>query len=247
MTVKRDYASIAQKIEGWLRDYLDQSGSSGFIVGMSGGIDSSVTAILCRHVTDATLGLILPCGYYSHEDISDAQYIAKKFKIETINYDLTPVYHAFLEVYGVSSTAKIDIPLANLKARLRMITLYYEANKRKRLVVGTGNRTELAFGYFTKYGDAGVDILPLGSLLKREVRALAQYLVIPEHIIIKSPSAGLWAGQTDEEELGATYEQLDELVVGRTPKGLSSKQIKKLRQQITISEHKRKLPPICPI
>lgn len=247
MNARRDYASIAQKIESWLRDYLDQSSYSGFLLGMSGGVDSSVTAVLCRRVTDATLGLILPCGYFAPEDISDAQYIAKKFNIKTINYDLTPVYHALLDAYGVSSTDAVDIPLANLKARLRMLTLYYEANKRKRIVVGTGNRTELALGYFTKYGDAGVDILPLGSLLKREVRELAKHLDIPEHIIKKSPSAGLWPRQTDEEELGATYDQLDELVAGRTPQGLSSKQISQLRQRIGNTEHKRKLPPICPI
>jgi NAD+ synthase len=247
MKVRNDYASISQKIESWLQDYLKKSGSSGFIIGMSGGVDSSVVAVLCKRVTDATLGLILPCGYFSPEDISDAQDVAKKFKIKTITHDLTPAYNALLDVYGVRQTDNVDIPLANLKARLRMLTLYYESNKRKRIVVGTGNRTELAFGYFTKYGDAGVDILPLGNLLKYEVRKLAQHLKIPKRIITKSPSAGLWPGQTDEEELGATYDQLDEVVVGETPQGLSSEHISKLRQKIADSEHKRKLPPICPI
>ncbi|MFX1561895.1 MAG: NAD(+) synthase [Promethearchaeota archaeon] len=245
MKARYDYERIAKKIENWLRNYLNQSGKSGFILGMSGGVDSSVVAVLCRLVTDETLGLILPCGYYISKDISDAQYIAKKCNIETIEYDLTRTYQSLLEVYGVPQTSAIDIPLANLKARLRMLTLYYESNKRNLIVVGTGNRTELAFGYFTKYGDGGVDILPIGNLLKCEVRGLAQHLGIPEHIISKLPSAGLWLGQTDEGELGATYDQLDELVAGGTPQGLSSKQISQLRQRIARTQHKRKLPPIC--
>ncbi|MFX1492282.1 MAG: NAD(+) synthase, partial [Promethearchaeota archaeon] len=112
---------------------------------------------------------------------------------------------------------------------------------------GTGNRTELMLGFFTKYGDAGVDILPLGNLLKREVRGLATHLGIPKNIIAKTPSPGLWPGQTDEGELGASYEQLDDLIAGNQPKGLTPKEIKQFNKRIAVNAHKRNSPPICPL
>jgi len=113
---------------------------------------------------------------------------------------------------------------ANLKARLRMLTLYYVSNQMKYLVAGSGNRSELTIGYFTKYGDGGVDILPLGNLVKKEVRELARYLDVPREIIDKAPSAGLWLGQTDESEMGFTYEALDRyLLNGTAPEELKSR------------------------
>jgi NAD+ synthase len=241
-----DYQKIAAQITSWLQDYLTQSGCSGFVVAISGGIDSSVTAVLCRRVTKATLGLILPCGDTPPDAAQDAQLLANQFDIEYRTYDLTPAYESLLQSLGLTPETPMTIPLANIKARLRMVTLYYEANQFNRLVVGTGNRTELMLGFFTKYGDGGADLLPLGALLKREVRGLAKHLRIPEQICTKTPSPGLWPGQTDEGELGASYDQLDALISGDTPKGLTSAQIKHFRQRIDANEHKRKLPPICP-
>lgn len=246
MNPKINYSEIKEKITKWLKQQLEKSGCTGYVIGISGGIDSSVASVLCRRVTDATLGLILPCGFSSQEDIDDAKALAENFDIEYRIYDLTPVYDIFLTSLGLQANTPITIPLANIKARLRMVALYYESNRLNRLVAGTGNRTELALGFFTKYGDGGVDLLPLGSLLKREIRGLADSLGIPEKIISKTPSPGLWPGQTDEGELGASYDQLDALISGETPPGLTKKEIKKFQTRIADNKHKRQLPPVGP-
>lgn len=245
--VSRDYSEIEKKITEWLDEYLIKSGCRGFVVALSGGIDSCVTAVLCRRVTEATLALILPCGPMAAEDIKDAHEVVSTFKIEHRTHDLTPAFEAMLSTFQVDNNAPVTIPLANIKARLRMVTLYYEANHLNRLVVGTGNRTELALGFFTKYGDGGVDLLPLGNLLKREVRDLGVHLGLPQSIITKTPSPGLWPGQTDEGELGASYDQLDDLVSGQTTHGLMKTEIERLQSRIRRNLHKRKLPPICPL
>ncbi len=240
-------ARVTQTIEQWLSDYLDQSGCRGFVLGLSGGLDSSVAAALCRRVTSATMGLLLPCGDTPSDAVDDALLLAEKFDIETATYDLTLAYEAFLAALDVSDKDANPIILGNVKARLRMVTLYFIANLQQRLVVGTGNRTELALGYFTKFGDGGADLLPLGGLLKREVRDLAEFHRIPDQIVEKAPTAGLYPGQTDEGELGATYDQLDALVSGVQPEGLSPAKIEQLQQRILDNKHKTKLPPICPV
>ncbi|MFN3966799.1 MAG: NAD(+) synthase, partial [Endomicrobiia bacterium] len=130
------------------------------------------------------------------------------------------------------------IARGNLKPRLRMLVLYYFANKLNYLVAGTGNKSEIMMGYFTKYGDGGVDILPIGDLLKKDVIQLARKLEIPERIINKKPSAGLWPGQTDEEEMGITYKKLDKILESKSKNSKIENIIKK-------TEHKRKPPEIC--
>ncbi len=240
-------ARVTQTIEQWLSDYLEQSGRRGFVLGLSGGLDSSVAAVLCRRVTSYTLGLLLPCGDTPSDAASDALLLAEQYDIETATYDLTPTYNAFLNALGISKETADPIILGNVKARLRMVTLYYKANLQQRLVVGTGNRTELALGYFTKFGDGGVDLLPLGGLLKGEVRDLAEFQRIPDRIISKAPTAGFFPGQTDEGELGASYDQLDAFVSGATPEGLSPAIIEQLHQRVRANEHKGKRPPICPV
>ena len=197
---------LAEEISGWIKEQIEGAGAQGAVVGLSGGLDSSVTAVLCKRVTDV-LGLIMPI----HSDPLDEEFaslLASKFDIEVRRVDLSPVYDALARVLPDPA----GLPAANLKPRLRMATLYYFANKENRLVVGTGNKSEIMMGYFTKYGDGGVDILPLGGLLKRQVRELARELGIPPEIIAKPPSAGLWAGQTDEGELGITYHELDQIL-----------------------------------
>jgi NAD+ synthase len=134
------------------------------------------------------------------------------------------------------------IAQANIKARLRMLTLYYLANRLKYIVAGAGNRDELSLGYFTKYGDGGVDIQPLGNLLKGQIKELARFLGIPEPIIDKPPSAGLWEGQTDEEELGLSYDELDLYLASGEASAALKKRIKSI---IAASEHKRQPPPIA--
>jgi NAD+ synthase len=158
--------------------------------------------------------------------------------------DLTPVFDSLLEALPPGDR----VAAGNLKARLRMAVWYYFANSRNYLVVGAGNKSEIKIGYFTKYGDGGVDILPLGDLLKTQVRELACELGIPEEIIVKSPSAGLWEGQTDEGEMGITYEELDRVLIaiesGHTGE-CNQEALARVRGMMAASQHKRDPIPIC--
>ena len=236
-------AELADKLTSWIKDKVVSSGSEGVVIGLSGGIDSSVLAVLskCAFPQDV-LGIIMPCCGLE-EDIKHAEMVATKFAIPTRKVVLDPVFEALLGVLPDSQgkSATSQLAEANLKPRLRMVTLYYFANKLNYLVVGSGNRSELAVGYFTKYGDGGVDILPLGGLLKGEVGELAQFLGIPNEIIDKPPSAGLWAGQTDEAELGLSYEELDRyLETGQAAAEID----RKIKSMMASSQHKRQTPEI---
>ena len=211
-------------IVDWLRQRLAQSGARGFVVGLSGGLDSAVVARLCQKAAPAhVLAVQMPC-HGNPEDDADARLVADHFEMPTMRIDLAPVYDVFVEDLGyaaehlpddqeVSPFAPDDIrarvPMANVKPRLRMTTLYFLANAMNYLVAGSGNRCELEIGCFTKYGDGGVDLLPLGNLLKSDVRDTARELDVPAEIIDKAPSAGLWTGQTDEAEMGFRYEELE--------------------------------------
>ncbi len=191
-------SDMRERIAGWLKQEVRRAKADGIVVGMSGGVDSSVVAALSKEaVGDSMLALILPC-YSQARDGEDAERVAAQLQIPVARVDLSPMYDAFLSILSGENM----IARANLKPRLRMITLYYHANLQNYVVAGTGNKSELMVGYFTKYGDGGVDLLPLGGLLKTQVRELAHRLGIPEDIIKKSPSAGLWEGQTDEGEMG---------------------------------------------
>jgi len=232
---------LADRLVSWIRDTVLAAGCKGVVVGMSGGLDSSVAAVLCyRAFPQSMLGVIMPC-YSSRQDEEHAQAVASKFSIPTRTVSLDTVFDTMLKALpsemaepGINRLAK-----ANLKARLRMLTLYYFANQLSYMVVGAGNKSELSVGYFTKYGDGGVDILPLGGLVKGQVRELAIFLGIPQEIIDKPPSAGLWQGQTDEGELGLSYQELDRYLV----MGEASNEVKrKIEAMIAASDHKR-LPP----
>ncbi len=220
---------VATNIKIWLEEQLYAADADGFVVGMSGGIDSAVVATLCRKVTDNVLGVFIPIGYTPEGAWDDAAEVADKFDVELKMQLLVNIYDEMVKAMG-GNPASVDLATVNIKPRLRMTVLYYFANKYNYLVAGTGNRTEMEIGYSTKYGDGGVDILPIGDLLKVEVRALASYLGIPNHIIDKPPTAGLWEGQTDEGELEMTYKQIDMIFT-----------------RIDRSKHKRHAPPICPI
>ena len=233
---------LADKLVLWIRDKVLAAGLKGVVVGISGGLDSSVVAVLChRAFGKSMLGLIMPC-YSSQKDEQHALAVAKKFSIPTKTIILDAIYDALLKVLPVDeASATSQVAKGNLKARLRMLTLYFYANKLRYLVVGSGNRSELAVGYFTKHGDGSVDILPLGNLVKSQVKELAKFLGIPQEIIDKPPSAGLWLGQTDEGELGLSYDQLDcYLTTSKAPDSIKQK----IELMITKSNHKRNPPPV---
>ena len=236
---------LANKLTAWIRDQVALAKRRGVVLGLSGGLDSAVIAVLCnRAFPDNSLGLIMPC-YSSETDIEHAMAVAGKFHIPSITIALEGVFDSLLRVLPAGDYEPVNKKLAeaNLKPRLRMLALYYSANQLGYLVVGTGNRSEISIGYFTKYGDGAVDILPLGNLVKRQVRELAIYLDIPKEIIQKPPSAGLWVGQTDEGEMGITYEELDHyLITGQAAEEVK----KKVDARITGSAHKRALPAIPP-
>jgi len=239
-----DAGQLIEKLISWIRDKVSAAGCKGIVVGMSGGIDSSVVAVLCqRAFPQNILGVLLPC-YSSQEDAEHAQIVANKFSIPTKIVVLDAVFDALIKLLPsdrVESTGS-RLAKANLKVRLRMLTLYYFANQLKYMVAGSSNRSELSVGYFTKYGDGGVDIMPLGNLVKGQVRELASFLGIPQPIIDKPPSGGLWQGQTDEGELGLSYEELDRyLVTGEA----SNKLREKIESMIAASNHKRLPPPIA--
>lgn len=236
---------LASKLISWIREQVTLARRRGVVFGLSGGLDSAVVAVLCkRALPDNALGIIMPC-HGSDTDIEHAQAVAKIFNIATNTIALEGMYDALLGVLSVGDyqPATKLLAEANLKPRLRMLTLYYLANRLGYLVVGTGNKSEISIGYFTKYGDGAVDILPLGNLVKRQVREMAVYLSIPKEIIQKPPSAGLWAGQTDEVEMGITYEELDRYL----STGEAVEEVKK-RADVMMegSAHKRATPATPP-
>jgi len=233
------------KIVKWIKQQVKDAGVKGIVLGLSGGIDSCVVAALAKEAVGKTrvLGLFMPC-HSQPQDLRDARIIAKKLGIKTKLVDLTKTHDTLLRALPLAG----KLAQANLRPRLRMMTLYYFANKLNYLVSGTGNKSELMAGYFTKYGDGGVDILPIADLLKKDVRKLAAELGVPCHIIIKPPTAGLWVGQTDEGEMGITYNELDD-ILGRLEKGMrqvaAKNKVNKVKGMIKKSAHKRKGAAIC--
>jgi NAD+ synthase len=248
----------ARAIAEWLRQRASAAGARGFVVGLSGGIDSAVVVRLCQMATpDQVAGVIMPC-HSDPRDESDARLVADHFGIPSIRVDLAPAYDMLVNSVrnamgalpadmippagDVSADVKSRMPLANMKPRLRMTTLYFVANTLNYLVAGTGNRAELTIGYFTKYGDGGVDVLPIGELLKTEVRGMARELGVPQPVIDKAPSAGLWLGQTDEQEMGFSYAELERYLTGG-PEAITPALALRLERMIRATEHKRTIAP----
>lgn len=244
------------RIVAWLRERAEAAGARGFVFGLSGGIDSAVVARLCQLATPSrVLGVLLPC--YSHpQDEEDARLVATAFNIPVARVDLGPTFDAITEalhhaVKGLpthvdSVDIKQQLPEANTKPRLRMTSLYFLANSLSYLVAGTGNRSEITLGYYTKYGDGGVDLLPIGGLLKSEVRALGRELGVPERVIEKPPTAGLWVGQTDEAEMGFSYDVLEKYLT-EGPKAVPAEVAARIERLQKVSDHKRAMPPVAPI
>jgi len=246
----------ATDIAAWLRARVAEAGARGLTFGLSGGVDSAVVAGLCSLAMPGhVIGLIMPCGRDPDEEAeneADAHLVANGFKIPVARLDLAPAFDALtggLEAVlaprpgtpssqGGGNEVQERAALANVKPRLRMTSLYLVANRLSYLVAGTRDRCELTIGLFTKFGDGGADVLPIGTLLKSEVRALARDLGVPDRIIDKPPSEGLWPGQTDEEELGFTYESL-ERYLRDGPDGVPPAIALRIERLIRATEHKR--------
>lgn len=212
--MSRDYARETEKRVAFLKKALEQAGAKGFVYGNSGGKDSALVGILCRKACDNTLGVVMPCSSARNygEDRDDGLEVARQFDIETVEVDLTAVKEA--EINAVSKVQTIaDMAAGNIAPRLRMTTLYTIAQSRGCLVAGTGNRSEAYVGYFTKWGDGAYDINPIADLTVTEIYEFLRYLNAPANIISKAPSAGLFEGQTDEQEMGLTYAALDQYIL----------------------------------
>jgi NAD+ synthase len=239
-----------------MRQQLQAAGASGLLVGLSGGVDSAVVARLAQLAAPGkVVAAILPC-HSDPQDEEDAELVARHFSLTTVHIDLAATYDALIAALQpvmanpdyLRNRPPLDpirgrVPLANIKPRLRMTALYFLANTLNYLVAGTGNHSELSVGYFTKWGDGGVDLLPLGRLTKQQVRSMAAELGVPKVIIDRTPSAGLWAGQKDEEEIGFTYAELDRYLADG-PQAVAPALAMKVERLMRASEHKRGLPPM---
>ncbi len=236
----RNINELKNQCGKWLCDRLEDAHADGIILGLSGGIDSSVLAALGREALgrDKVLGVIMPCRSIP-EDEADARLLAEAVDVDFIRVDLTEVFDSMLKNIGGELNSLVQ---SNMKARLRMVTLYAVAQSKNFLVCGTSNKSEYETGYFTKFGDSGVDLMPLANFLKRDIRELAKILGVPEKIITKAPSAGLYEGQTDEGDMGFSYDILDEyLATGTIDDEKARARIDVMRRR---SEHKRKPIPI---
>jgi NAD+ synthase len=226
-----NYSQTSNNLEKQLRDYV---GDGKAIIGISGGIDSAVVSSLCVRALgkENVFGVLMP---YGNQDMQDARDLVKFLNVNSEEVNIKKI----VDDFNFLDLNELD--KGNVMARIRMTLLYSFANHLEGMVIGTGNKSELEIGYFTKYGDGGVDVEPLGDLYKTEVYELAKYLEIPKRIIGKKPSAGLWENQTDEEELGLTYKQIDMVLKGELNKGEVYEKVQKLRRN---SEHKRNMPPV---
>ena len=247
----------AERIAGWMRRQLGGAGARGFVVGLSGGVDSAVVARLAQLAAPGNVvAAILPC-HSDPADDRDAATIAAHFSLPAVRIDLADAYDVLvrgaqralndlpeqMRAAPPADPLRARVPLANIKPRLRMTTLYFLANSLNYLVAGGGNRSELSIGYFTKYGDGAADLLPIGHLVKSEVRVLARELKVPEEIVERTPSAGLWIGQSDEEEMGFTYAELERYLEDG-PQGVPPALAMRIERLTRGTEHKRALPPV---
>lgn len=252
---------INTHIVNWLRDYATNAKVKGFVVGISGGIDSALTSTLCAQTGLPTLCVEMPIHQH-YSQVSRGQehieQLKKRFpNVSSAIADLTPVFEAFkTEVPDSENEATLNLTLANTRARLRMTTLYYFAGLNHALVAGTGNKVEdFGVGFFTKYGDGGVDISPIADLLKSEVRLLAQFLQVPDSILVAKPTDGLFGDdRSDEDQLGASYDELEAamaaMTAGKTEEDFTGreKEVFKIYKRLnTINQHKMNPIPVCNI
>ena len=240
-------------LESFIRHVVEESGRRGVVLGLSGGLDSAVVATLCARAIgrERVLALGLPEGD-GGSDLADAKRFAKGLGIAFRVIDIGPVVASLETALNARKAGRVA--RGNLRARARMTVLYFVGNAEDRLVMGTGNKSEIACGYFTKFGDGGADFLPIGDLYKTQVQAMALHLGLPKRIRDKVPTAGLWATQTDEGELGIAYEDLDRVLLGLelqlAPDAIAEKtrvparEVRRIERLVAASAHKRKAPLI---
>ena len=243
------------RIARFLRTHSERIGAKRLVVGMSGGLDSSVTAALCSKALggNRTLGFCLPeAETRSQKSVQDAEEVAKKFGVKFRSLDITSLVQCASSLLHPSKKRVSVVPYGNLKARLRAMILYYYANTSKGIVVGTGDKSEIMLGYFTKYGDGACDIQPIADLYKTAVRDLARHIGVPRRIFSKPSSPELWPGQVAEDELGLPYSKLDSILWRlerwMTPREITEelkiplRTVERVRDRWLRSEHKRRPP-----
>lgn len=252
---------VAQHIVQWLKNYAENANVNGFVIGISGGIDSAVTSTLCAETGLKVLCAEMPIhqaqSHVSRGQEHIAQLKLRYANVTDIKVDLTPVFEEFkTEVSLDGDQATVDMALANTRARLRMTTLYYHAGLLGLLVAGTGNKVEdFGVGFYTKYGDGGVDLSPIADLVKSEVYQLGDYLKVPESIMKAAPSDGLFGdARSDEEQIGANYDELEWAMKmdseGKTVddfNGRDKEVFTIFKRYNTANKHKMTPIPICKI
>jgi NAD+ synthase len=241
-------------IHSFIKQKVNEAKANGVVIGLSGGLDSAVVAKLCADSLgpEKVLVLILPDSSTPEEDVKDALGFADSLEIECRTIDISEM------VKSIKNTlAPMDLDdktVGNIKARCRMILLFIHSNLENRVVMGTSNKSELLCGYFTKFGDGGADFSPIGDIYKSQVIELAKAIEIPEYILNKPPSAGLWEGQTDEDELKISYHDLDSILLGIELKldsekiaersGMELFEVQRILDIVEKNVHKRKMPLI---
>lgn len=250
--LKIDAAETAKSIVSFIKDYVDKSGLSGVVLGLSGGTDSSVLASLAVRALGANrvTALIMPEKESSPESVSSAREVARLLELNPLELDITEGVDFVLKSLGDSYETSPRVARGNVKARLRMVMLYYVANKTNSLVLGSSDRSEWLLGYFTKWGDGAADLYPLLNLYKTQVRLLGDYLGIPEYINWKPSSPDLWPGHRASDELGADYDVIDPVLYLYVDRGMGVEEISratrvdlglvsKIVSRVFASEHKR--------
>lgn len=242
------------KLKEFLEDVLNSTGKKGFVFGLSGGLDSSVLAVLLRRALskERVLALIMPDKETSIEDLTDALNVAKSFDISYLVIEITPIVDVMLNALNQRRESIDRIVLGNIKTRVRMTLLYYYANLHNLLVASTSDRTEYLLGYFTKWGDIAGDVHPLIGLYKTQLRILARKIGVPERIIVKPSSPGFWPSQRSEDEIGAPFEVVDKVLYLAIDKQMPLEEIAEqlkvpfelvssLWKKVIESQHKRKI------
>jgi len=251
-----DYPKVTDEIVNFIRGQVEEPRARGVVVGLSGGVDSSLTATLCVRALgkERVLGVLMPTSFTPIEDVRDAQELAKQLGIRTEHVNIDGISQCFFKDLKVDlQNPAYRIPAANVRARTRMIILYSFANINDYLVAGTGDRSEALIGFFTKYGDGGVDFLPIAHLYKTQVRALAAYLGVPRKVAYKPSSPQLYPGHRATDEIPLDYDRLDPVLVGLfdlnlSPKdvstltGLPVNTIEEVLRRFNNSKHKRAFP-----